>query len=116
MIISQRLVQKICTQCKSSQTTIENDMAAKKLGYAGEYITGKGCRHCNDTGYQSRTAVFEILEIDDEVSRRIASGQSEADLRTFCNEKGYVDLKLAGIKLVRDQVTTPVEILKAVMA
>ncbi len=61
-IVAQRLVKKICPECKVSYKLSEEEMVA--FPHARHLYHGIGCPHCNSTGYKGRTAIHEILEID----------------------------------------------------
>lgn len=80
-ILSQRLVKKICPQCKERYTPSGFELSAAGLPstYDHPIFKGKGCPHCNGSGYKGRRAVHEILIIDREIRELIAQ-ESSLDL------------------------------------
>ena len=77
----------------------------------GEYFHGEGCDQCNDTGYQGREALFEILNIDQEISRLITEEAGEDQIREAARRKGFSTLRERGINKIKQGITTPEEIL-----
>ena len=88
-VISQRLVRKICPQCKEEYEPSDEEKAALGIEPSTHvhFYRGKGCPHCFQTGYVGRTAVFEILVIDKDFRRAIAEGTHTAHLEE-CKKNG----------------------------
>ena len=114
--ISQRLVRKICPHCKQERdfTEQEKDIMtniANKYGVELDFKDKKtydalGCEHCNNTGYYDRTAIFEILIMDDKIKELIANGCSSLEIRNEALKGNYKPLIIDGIKKVLDGTTT----------
>lgn len=116
LIIAQRLVRKICLNCKIEQPVSET--ALLKIGFPKESIKsvkcyyGTGCHECNNTGYKGRIALYEVMPVSDEIKELILQGASAADIKREAIRLGMSTLRQSGIKKVIDGVTTIEEILR----
>ncbi len=99
-VISQRLVKKLCTKCKevAEVSTADNLLLHTNIAKAYKAV---GCKHCNNTGYSGRTAVFEIVLIDSQLERMISESATMDELRNYSKEKD--------IRLLRDEVLDLIE-------
>jgi len=91
-VVSQRLVRKICNACKESYTPSEWEKTYLKDSSIGELYKGRGCDVCNGAGYFGRTLVYELLNIDRDMSLLI---EKEADLSLIfekAKDAGFVDI------------------------
>lgn len=118
MVAGQRLVRKVCPECGKM---VSADVAVKKAfneaGIAIEsYMKGSGCGHCFQTGYRGRIGIFEFLEINDNIRRLVNSGASAFELRDEARKYGYTTMFEHGVKLVKEGVTTPEELLSVTKA
>ena len=111
---AQRLVRKICTNCKT-----EEDLPASVLEEIQPYIPegakfyiGKGCKECNDTGYMGREMICEVLTVTDELSSLIAKGASKEELRAQADKDGFVPLFQNGIQKALEGITSIEEVLR----
>ena len=104
-IISQRLVKKICTHCKVEVeiSASDNRLLQTQLKTAK---VGKGCQHCNQTGYSGRTAVHEVLMIEQGMEELISRRASMEDLRKYTRERGMRMLRDEVLELIDKGVTT----------
>lgn len=107
-IISQRLVRRICPNCRTSYVPTEEDL--ELLGIKDEantsFYRGKGCPLCFDTGYRGRTGVFEILVMNRETRRCISESGSKAQLVRAAEGPDYVSIRDNLRRLVLEGVTT----------
>jgi Type II secretory pathway, ATPase PulE/Tfp pilus assembly pathway, ATPase PilB len=116
LVVAQRLVRKLCPKCKLVDDTPKE--ALVRLGVlksVDENITiykanPGGCDECNGTGYKGRTAVHEILEIDEEMRKLIVKGATAEDIRDLAKSKGMRTLYEAGILKVRRGITDVAEV------
>jgi type IV pilus assembly protein PilB len=118
-IVAQRLVRKICENCKtqfepSEAQLIElqlkpEDVKGKKFHY------GRGCSRCNGTGYRGRTGIFEIMEFNDEMRDLIMDQASTGVLRAAAQKAGMRLLRDNGLKAIYNGITTIDEIAKETM-
>jgi MSHA biogenesis protein MshE len=77
-----------------------------------EFHRGAGCHHCNNTGYQGRIGVYELLEVDDELGAVLARGDSAEFHAQARKVKGYVPLDRVAYAYARSHVTTLEEVLR----
>ena len=111
-LVAQRLVRKVCPHCASKMKTTEQEQAF--LGNDVKMVTrGKGCVHCNNTGYRGRIAVHEILAINSDIRRMIMNHESVEVITKYAREVQHMrTLKESGLILVKEGVTTPEELVK----
>ncbi len=116
LIVAQRLVRKLCPKCKIPEDTPRE--ALYRLGVLKSpdediviyKANPKGCEHCNGSGYKGRTAVHEILEVDEELRKLIVKGATAEDIRDLARKKGMRTLYEAGILKVRKGITSLAEV------
>ena len=115
-VVSQRLVRKICPQCRKAYTPTEEEK--RMVGIAeNEDVTfykGEGCQECGRTGYRGRRGVFEILTLDAALRREVANNASSEELTKTVLENGFVTMKDNCRRLVLEGVTTVAEAAKAI--
>src|SRR5581483_9362317 len=115
-ILAQRLVRRICTKCKE-ETRPTTDMLAD-LQMTGQDIAGKrfyrgrGCEHCNNTGYRARVGLFELMVLNDELREMIMRNASTDELRDRARSYGMVTLRDAGMEAVYKGLTTVEEVVR----
>jgi type IV pilus assembly protein PilB len=115
-ILAQRLVRKICTECRtefepSDELLMELQLPIDQARQYNFYY-GKGCARCNNSGYKGRCGIYELLEISDDVRDMITSDASVDDIRSFARTQGMTTLREAGLKLIFDGVTTIDEVVR----
>ena len=117
-VISQRLVRRICPQCRKAYTPTEEelDTLGLKPDINMEFYRGEGCPNCFDTGYRGRIAVFEMLPITRRVRTMIADGSSRAQIEEELKspEAGFVSLRENALRLVKEGITTSSEITRVI--
>lgn len=116
-ILSQRLVRKICRDCKQEVTPSEREKEIfGKRGINIEKIfRGKGCATCNMTGYRGRLAVHELLEIDGEMKQMIMNEKSSHIIHDYAKKQGMSFLIDDGLEKVKQGLTTTEEVLRVSM-
>jgi type IV pilus assembly protein PilB len=116
LVVAQRLLRKLCPKCKLVADTPKE--ALVRLGVLkslDENITiykanPEGCEECKGTGYKGRTAVHEILEVDEEMRKLIVKGATAEDIRDLAKSKGMRTLYEAGMLKVRRGITDIAEV------
>jgi len=73
---------------------------------------GRGCERCSNTGYKGRIALYEVMEVEDEIREMILSGASSYELRVKAIQNGMITLRGSGLQKIRDGVTTMEEVLR----
>ncbi len=115
-IISQRLVRKICPDCKEEIPVPEGlvNMLKEENLYRENMVLykGKGCETCRNTGYKHRTALYEVIVMDDELKNEISMKPSYADLIKFFRSRGEASIKHDGLKKAIEGITPIDEILR----
>jgi type IV pilus assembly protein PilB len=118
-IVGQRLVRKICPNCKTAFEPDEGQL--KELRLTGEEIKGKkfyygrGCSKCNGTGYRGRLGIFEIMVFNDEIRELVMNRASTNVLRVAALKAGMKPLRDNGLAAIYDGITTIDEIAKETM-
>ena len=115
-IISQRLVRKICENCKTAFEPSEAQLMELQLTPEDikdkQFYYGRGCNKCNSTGYRGRIGVFEIMVFNDEIRDLVMNQASTAVLRAAAQKNGMRLLRDNGMKLIYDGTSTIDEIVK----
>ncbi len=123
-VISQRLVRKLCPECKKERPFTEEEKRiiegfGKRYGVEfnlkGTTYDAVGCKHCNNTGYYDRIGIFEILNLTDEIKLEIMNGESSIEIRNEALNQGYKPLVIDGIKKVIEGKTTLEELNKKLL-
>jgi type IV pilus assembly protein PilB len=115
-IMAQRLVRTVCRECKEEYTPTREMVF--RLGLTDEQVgdrkfyAGRGCRNCHNTGFQGRTALYELLLVNDRVRELILNRASAMELHDAAVESGMVTLRESGIRLIFDGKTTIEEVLQ----
>ncbi len=119
-VVAQRLVRRICTDCRAEFEPTEEmlwelDLRPEEVRGRTFYF-GKGCDQCNNTGYRGRTGIFEIMRIDDKLSELILDESSTNVLREEAKRRGMRSLRDSGLMSIYDGITTIEEVVKATIA
>ncbi len=116
LIVAQRLVKKVCTECK-----VEENVpipALIQLGFSEEEAPsvkaykGKGCSVCNGSGYKGRVALYEVMPLKPEIKEMILEGASADELKKTSVRLGMKSLRASGLIKIKDGVTSIEEVLK----
>jgi type IV pilus assembly protein PilB len=118
LIAAQRLARRICPRCKEEyqpEPEILKELAIPEYrqGTAPTFSRGKGCEHCNGTGYRGRVALYEIMEVNDAIKKSILQGCSGGALKDLARTQGMKSLRESGIRKILDGLTTIEEVLAA---
>ena len=107
-IISQRLVRRICPNCRAEYTASAEEQQMLRLPYqpGRKFYRGKGCPMCFNTGYRGRTAVFEILTLNADIRRAIADNVPHSQLQKLIQESDFEPLIVDCVRLVQNGTTT----------
>jgi type IV pilus assembly protein PilB len=114
MIVAQRLVRRICSECKDvvdlpPQALIEAGFSPEEAKTVKVY-KGKGCGVCNNTGYKGRAGLYEVMEVDDDIRELILVGASAVELKKKAVERGMLTLRRSGLIKAMAGVTTLEEV------
>lgn len=113
-ILAQRLVRRICTNCKEPFTAPDNLRQYLDIGQIEphELMHGAGCDQCRDSGYAGRLGIYELLVIDEEFRQIINTDSSVNSMRAAFRRSGWPNLFADGLLKVKDGLTTIEEILR----
>ncbi len=114
-VIAQRLVRKLCPHCKQKKLANEKEKKILKLPVHQEVEIYEpvGCSLCNYVGYFGRTAIFEIMQVNETIRRLIIENASTEDMIRTAREHGMKTLRENGIHAVLEGITSIEEILRA---
>ncbi|GAB5045695.1 type IV-A pilus assembly ATPase PilB [Thermodesulfovibrio sp. TK110] len=116
LIVAQRLVRKLCENCKKEQKYSKD--ALLKLGFPKDRLDGlkiyeaKGCNECNKTGYRGRIAVYEVMPIREEIRELILTGASASEIKKEAMKLGMLTLRQSGIRKIMAGTTSIEEVLR----
>jgi type IV pilus assembly protein PilB len=115
-ILAQRLVRRICSECRTefapSDELLMELQLPLKTARKYKFYYGKGCARCNNSGYKGRIGIYEMLVMSDEIRDAIAAEASADDIRDIARQQGMTTLREAGLKLIFDGHTTIDEIVR----
>lgn len=115
-VIAQRLVRKICLNCKTQYVPAEEQLMELELrqeDVAGKiFYYGKGCEVCNNTGYKGRMGLYEIMTLDDEMRDQIIKHASTNVIRDMAKKRGLRTLRESGLLAIYDGVTSIEEVVR----
>ncbi|UVT17963.1 MAG: type II secretion system ATPase GspE [Nitrospira sp.] len=113
-VLAQRLLRKICPDCKHPYTPSEEELSRLDLapGSNRTLYRGVGCAACSQTGYRGRTGIFELMVLDDEIRRLIGNKADSTAIKHAAIAKGVVTLKQEGAERVIQGHTTMEEFMR----
>jgi type IV pilus assembly protein PilB len=119
LIAAQRLVRRICSQCKEVHATSTAELIEAGFAPADaptiKAMRGKGCDRCNGSGYKGRVGLFEVMEISEGLREMIITSAPAGELRAKAMEEGMLTLRQSGLEKVRDGATTLEEVVRETM-
>jgi type IV pilus assembly protein PilB len=116
LILAQRLLRRVCTQCKTPVVVPLN--ALMDVGLTQEEATiitcykGRGCEACSSTGYKGRIAIYEVLTLTPELRDLILSGASALEIKRAAIRQGMQTLCMSGLAKLKEGVTTVQEVVR----
>ncbi|MEM9368627.1 MAG: ATPase, T2SS/T4P/T4SS family [Planctomycetota bacterium] len=115
-ILAQRLVRRVCTKCREEtrpSTDLLMDLGLERDQIDGmTFYKGTGCETCNNTGYKGRTALFELMVLNDTIREMIMTGASTDELRVEAQKNGMITLRDYGMDVAQQGITTLDEIVR----
>jgi type IV pilus assembly protein PilB len=118
-VLAQRLVRKICANCRTEFTPAQEVLM--ELGLSSEtamskkFFYGKGCEKCNNTGYKGRMGIYELLVMNDTLREMVVSEASLDEFRNACRKFGMRTLREAGMIAIHNGHSSIEEILRETM-
>lgn len=117
-VLAQRLVRRICDQCRESYRPSSDRVALIAGRPVGNIALqrGAGCSACRSTGYRQRVGLFELIVLSEELKEAIGRSAARAELRRLAGEAGMISLRESGWQKVQAGLTTIDEVIRVVEA
>lgn len=116
LVMAQRLVRKICPNCKTDYKPTPDELESAGISEEEakeiDFKIGSGCVHCDNTGYSGRTGIFEMLEVTPEIRKLIFAGENQDVIRESALKNNMCSLHESGIQKMREGITTINEVIK----
>ena len=114
-VIAQRLVRKLCENCRQEYTVPEQ--IAKDVGMTpgSRAFRPVGCENCRGTGYRGRSGIYEIMRVDDKIKNLILEGAAGFRIQKAAVEGGMRSLRDSGLRKVQDGLTSLEEVLQVTL-
>jgi len=117
LIVAQRLVRRICKECKQEHAYTPEEMHAFGIDKKeGPFSKGAGCDTCAGTGYRGRQGLYEVMALTSPLRREILKGASTEELRDLAVKEGMLTLRMDGMLKVKKGITTLEEVVKETAA
>jgi type IV pilus assembly protein PilB len=115
-IVAQRLVRRVCLKCKEEYVPTDEELLELALHRADvegrTFFRGRGCDNCNHSGYRGRRAIFEIMELDDQLREMIMQEASTNVLRAEARARGMRSLRESGLLSIYEGQSTIDEVVR----
>jgi len=117
LILAQRLVRRVCSECKVEEETqpevlLDLGVAEDELGTFTNFV-GRGCPVCNGTGYRGRVALYEVMPMHEQIRELVLLGASAAEIKKESIRLGMLTLRRSGINKMMQGMTTVEEVIRA---
>jgi len=117
LILAQRLVRAICSDCKGDDPDAEVEQLvdlgmSEEDANACEVKKGEGCRNCNNTGFRGRRALYEVMPMWDDLKEAVLQGYSAMELKREAMRLGMQTLRQSALNKVKQGMTTTSEVLR----
>ncbi len=117
LIVAQRLVRRICAECKQQHQYSPEELHAFGIdARQGPFYKGAGCDTCNGTGYKGRQGLYEVMAMSSALRRMVLKGASTEELREQGVKEGMLTLRMDGMVKIKKGVTTLEEVVKETAA
>ena len=115
-IIAQRLVRRVCQDCKEPARPTAHELrelgVSEQDGRDGEFFVGAGCEKCFQTGYRGRTGIYELMLVNEDVQNLIYNRESAGKIKKTALDAGLQTLRMDGARKVLSGITTVSEVLR----
>ncbi|MHC4463315.1 MAG: GspE/PulE family protein, partial [Planctomycetota bacterium] len=120
-IIAQRLVRKVCPDCKKVAEPSPRELRELGLGEeaadrGGKFFVGEGCEKCFQTGFRGRTGIYEMMLIDEEIQNLIYKRETAGTIKKIALDAGMQTLRMDGARKVVAGITTIAEVARVTQA
>jgi general secretion pathway protein E len=120
-IIAQRLVRKVCPDCKKPSQPTAQELSELGLGtpeenHEAKFYVGAGCERCFKTGYRGRTGIYEVMLLSEKIQDLIYKRETAGTIKRLALEAGMQTLRMDGARKVLAGITTVAEVLRVTQA
>ncbi len=118
-IMAQRLLRKVCPDCKTEYKPVSHELRELGLGdlrSEARFYTGAGCDKCFQTGYRGRTGIYELMLVNEEIQNLIYQRATAGAIKKFALDAGLQTLRMDGARKVLAGITTISEVLRVTQA
>jgi type II secretory ATPase GspE/PulE/Tfp pilus assembly ATPase PilB-like protein len=118
-VVSQRLVRRICPNCKAPYQLSEEEQEAfyrELKEKEPKLYQGTGCNLCANTGYRGRTGIFEFMVMSEDIRRMLRDHAGSAEIEAQAVAEGMVTMKQDGMQKAREGITTVSEVMRNVFS
>ena len=115
--MAQRLARCVCRECKETEPDVTREaiIAAgldEESSAAVVPVKGTGCRNCSDTGYRGRIAIYEVMELREELKEFVLNGASSLELKREAIRLGMKTLRQSALGKLAEGITTLSEVVR----
>ena len=121
-VIAQRLVRKVCPDCREAAEPTDRELRELGIGSSGladnggKFFVGRGCERCFQTGFRGRTGVYEVMVINEEIQNLVYKRETAGTIKKIALDAGMRTLRMDGASKVLAGVTTVSEVLRVTQA
>ncbi len=120
LITAQRLGRRVCSECKeveniSKQSLIEAGVPAEEVDDYTCY-RGRGCNHCNDTGYKGRVGIYQVMPMFEEIREMVLAGANTSEIKRESMRLGVRTMRQAALNKLKEGVTSFEEVLRCTVS
>ena len=114
-VVAQRMVRRVCTNCSEIREASEEEQAVfeqEMQFHQTEFVYGRGCNFCSNTGYRSRVGLFEVMIMSENLRRILIGNTGPGALKVQALEEGTLSLLHDGLLKASQGITTPDEVIR----
>ncbi|MGQ9570015.1 MAG: GspE/PulE family protein, partial [Thermodesulfovibrionales bacterium] len=116
LIMAQRLVRKICPNCKEVESIPVSALVSIGINEEEAKVIkcfkGKGCNACNGSGYKGRIALYEVMPVNSEIRELVLEGASADEIKNVAVRQGMKTLRISGLTKIKEGITSVEEVLR----
>jgi general secretion pathway protein E len=114
-VVAQRMVRRVCTNCSEIREATEEEQRVFEQEmdfHQSEFVYGRGCNFCSNTGYRSRVGLFEVMTMSENLRRILIGNSGPGALKVQAVEEGTLSLLHDGLLKASQGITTPDEVIR----
>jgi general secretion pathway protein E len=115
-VLAQRLVRRICPECKETYVPTQREIQSLGLKLEdlpnGQLYRGKGCGYCYHTGFKGRQGIYELMSVNNAINKQIVHSPDAVEMRRVALAQGMISLLAHGAELVKNGMSTAAEVLR----